>query len=245
MNQKNLRFQSQRPSVAAFVEAPARVPARTRRRPLASATTARRQAAVVAVVVVALHAVALYAVTRSPATTRPQVSLPLTVSFATTAEPMRATPKPAPPKSSSPRSTPPRPVPTPMPRTVSAPVSNPSTTAAPAAPPPSETASPQEEPAPPSVSAPRFDAAYLNNPAPAYPALSRRLSEEGRVLLRVYVGPDGRAREVHLQASSGYARLDHAAQDAVARWQFVPARRGAESVGAWVLVPISFSLKQG
>ena len=96
-----------------------------------------------------------------------------------------------------------------------------------------------------SLSAPRFDAAYLNNPAPAYPSLSRRLGEEGRAVLRVFVAPDGRPREVHLQISSGYSRLDHAAQQSVAQWRFLPARRGQEAVGAWVLVPVSFNLADG
>ncbi|MDO8298873.1 MAG: hypothetical protein Q7T64_04170, partial [Lacisediminimonas sp.] len=35
--------------------------------------------------------------------------------------------------------------------------------------------------------APRFDADYLSNPAPAYPPLSRRAGEEGQVMLRVFV----------------------------------------------------------
>ena len=39
-------------------------------------------------------------------------------------------------------------------------------------------------------------------------------------------------------------RLDNAAQDAVWRWKFVPARRGDEAVSAWVLVPITFNLKK-
>ena len=38
-------------------------------------------------------------------------------------------------------------------------------------------------------------------------------------------------------------RLDRAAEDAVARWRFVPARRGESAVEAWVLVPIVFKLK--
>ena len=90
---------------------------------------------------------------------------------------------------------------------------------------------------------PRFDAAYLNNPAPVYPALARRLGERGRVLLRVYVNADGKAREVQVRTSSGSARLDRAAQDAVERWKFMPARQGEEPADAWVLVPISFQLE--
>jgi protein TonB len=90
---------------------------------------------------------------------------------------------------------------------------------------------------------PRFDPAYLNNQAPVYPALSRRLREQGRVLLRVFVKPDGTAQEVLVSQSSGTPRLDSAARIAVERWKFVPARQGDAAVGAWVVVPISFSLE--
>lgn len=95
----------------------------------------------------------------------------------------------------------------------------------------------------PAVIAPRFDAAYLDNPAPPYPGLARRLGEEGRVLLRVQVAPDGSAAQVELRQSSGFARLDAAALETVRRWRFVPARQGGDTVAAWVLVPISFSLR--
>lgn len=90
---------------------------------------------------------------------------------------------------------------------------------------------------------PRFDAAYLNNPAPPYPGVSRRLGEHGRVLLRVQVDERGVPTNVSLRASSGYERLDSVAVETVRRWKFVPARRGDEAVGAWVLVPIVFNLR--
>jgi protein TonB len=92
------------------------------------------------------------------------------------------------------------------------------------------------------VVAPRFDAAYLQNPPPPYPALARRLGEHGRVLLRVLVSAAGLADEVELKASSGSERLDRAAQDAVKHWRFVPALQGDRPIPAWVVVPISFSL---
>lgn len=94
----------------------------------------------------------------------------------------------------------------------------------------------------PPVVPPRFDAAYLNNPAPAYPALSRRNGEQGTVMLRVQVSADGQATDVRVEESSGYDRLDEAAKRAVQSWQFVPSRRGGESVPGLVLVPIHFSL---
>lgn len=99
--------------------------------------------------------------------------------------------------------------------------------------------------APPAVvvTPPVFDADYLRNPAPAYPALSRRIGEEGRVVLRVRVGATGAAEDVQVHGSSGHARLDNAARESVQRWRFVPARRGEDPVAAWVLVPISFKLE--
>jgi protein TonB len=93
------------------------------------------------------------------------------------------------------------------------------------------------------VSEPRFDAAYLDNPAPVYPALARRMREEGRMVLRVFVESNGRPSQIQIRTPSGSQRLDQAAQDAVWRWKFIPARRGTEAVGAWVLVPIVFNLR--
>jgi protein TonB len=93
------------------------------------------------------------------------------------------------------------------------------------------------------VSPPRFDAAYLNNPAPTYPPVSRRLHEQGTVLMRVRVSRQGAAEEVLIEHTSGSQRLDTAAMDAVRRWRFVPAHRGNEAVEAWVLVPIEFEMR--
>ena len=90
----------------------------------------------------------------------------------------------------------------------------------------------------------RFDAGYLNNPAPPYPPASRRLGEEGKVILRVRVSPEGNADEVELMTSSGSPRLDDSARRTVRRWQFIPARRGGTAVESWVLVPILFKLEQ-
>jgi periplasmic protein TonB len=91
-------------------------------------------------------------------------------------------------------------------------------------------------------SSPRFGAAYLNNPAPVYPPIAKRLGEQGRVLLRVLVSPDGMAKEVSLHSSSGSESLDEAAIRAVRRWRFVPAKQGNNAVTAWVQVPIVFKL---
>jgi protein TonB len=111
---------------------------------------------------------------------------------------------------------------------------------APATPPPPAPAAP-EAPAP--VVAARFDAAYLNNPAPAYPPLSRRMREEGKVMLRVQVNGEGLPGKVELAESSGFGRLDNAARESVLRWRFVPAKQHGRAIDAWVIVPIVFKLE--
>jgi periplasmic protein TonB len=109
-------------------------------------------------------------------------------------------------------------------------------------PPIQEAPPPQVAPLAPATP-PNFSAAYLDNPPPAYPALSRRNGEQGRVLLRVFVTPGGTADKVELHTSSKWARLDQVAQETVKRWRFVPARQGDQAVAAWVLVPITFTLE--
>jgi protein TonB len=89
----------------------------------------------------------------------------------------------------------------------------------------------------------RFNAAYLHNPAPVYPLRSRRLGEQGRVLIHVQVTAEGTVQSVSLQKGSGSARLDEAALEAVKKWKFIPAKRGQQSVSASVVVPITFSIE--
>lgn len=163
-------------------------------------------------------------------------------------------PAPPPPPEPKPQPTPkPKPVarkPTPKPVVRETPPATdaPTATSAPAeaapqpAPVASASASTRSE-STPALTQARYDAAYLNNPHPAYPMVSRRMREEGQVMLRVLVSAEGLPSRIELRTSSGSSRLDRAAQDAVARWRFVPARRGSAAVEAWVLVPIVFKLQ--
>lgn len=124
-------------------------------------------------------------------------------------------------------------------------ISEPVPTPAPIIAPPPQPVEPvavQAQPPAP-VTPPQFNAAYLNNPAPSYPPLSRRLGEEGRVMLRVFVDERGLPVRVEMRNSSGHERLDHVALETVKNWKFVPARRGDQAVSGWVIVPISFSLR--
>lgn len=89
---------------------------------------------------------------------------------------------------------------------------------------------------------PRPGGGGAGNPLPKYPPAARRRGAEGRVVLAVQVGADGRARTIELRQSSGHADLDAAALKAVRRWRFAPASRGGVSVEGLAIVPIRFRL---
>lgn len=95
----------------------------------------------------------------------------------------------------------------------------------------------------PPATLPHLHAGYLHNPAPAYPSISRRLGEQGRVLIRALINPNGNVKHASLRRSSGFGRLDQAALESVKQWRFVPAQRGGQAVEAWVVVPVTFALE--
>ena len=123
-------------------------------------------------------------------------------------------------------------------------------------------AAPVEKPAPPPVASttapaqpvnaapslpdrePDYQAAYLNNPVPAYPMVARRMGWQGRVVLNVEVLASGSPGQIKLQQSSGHDVLDNAAMQAVRGWRFVAARQSGQAVSRWFLVPIPFILKE-
>ena len=97
-------------------------------------------------------------------------------------------------------------------------------------------------PAAQAVVLPSSDADYLNNPPPAYPRMSRRMGEQGTVLVRVFINAEGRAEKADIRTSSGYPRLDDAALETVQRWRYVPGQRAGQAEAMWFNVPIRFVL---
>lgn len=93
------------------------------------------------------------------------------------------------------------------------------------------------------VTSASFDADYLKNPAPSYPTASRRMGEEGKVILRVQVNTLGAPEQVEVKSSSGSSRLDDAALQTVRTWKFIPAKRGETPIESWVMVPINFKIE--
>src|SRR3989338_7866406 len=176
--------------------------------------------------VVALHVAGLWALQSGLLRKAAEVIVPaelLTEFIAPPAPPKVTPPPPAPPP-------PPKPAPQVAPRPAPMPVA----IADPTPPAPA---------APTKIELPSSDASYLNNPKPSYPAISKRMGEQGKVVLRVLIGIDGTPQKVEINKSSGFDRLDRQAQEAVMRWRFVPGKRNGVPETMWNLVPVNFVLE--
>lgn len=155
--------------------------------------------------------------------------------------PIAPAPTPAPVPTPTPTPAPaPSPTPVPAPTPAPAPVSKP---AAPAPAVPVPVAPPVAPPAAPAKTDVTISASYgASNEKPKYPMMSKRIGEQGTVVLRVLVKSDGSAGTVEVKISSNYPRLDQSAVDAVKNWRFIPATSDGKPVDEWYQVPIPFKL---
>ena len=80
-------------------------------------------------------------------------------------------------------------------------------------------------------------------PGPVYPAISKRLGEQGKVLVRVLIGADGIPQQAELKRSSGFDRLDRSALDYVMKCRYVPGKVGGVAQAMWYEAPVSFVLE--
>jgi protein TonB len=76
-----------------------------------------------------------------------------------------------------------------------------------------------------------------------YPSASRRLSEEGRVMLTITISAGGKVGAMSVNQSSGFARLDGAAECVVRRLPFEPGKRDGQPVDSQATLPIVFKLE--
>lgn len=94
----------------------------------------------------------------------------------------------------------------------------------------------------PAVAGPRADPSH-GNTQPPYPAASRRMGEEGRVVLELYVDETGDVTKGRIVGSSGFPRLDKTALiHARRKWHFLPAMRNGKPVGHWIKFAVEFKL---
>jgi protein TonB len=76
---------------------------------------------------------------------------------------------------------------------------------------------------------------------PPYPAAAIHLRQQGVVILEAIIDPGGDVRSAHILRSAG-PLLDRAAEQAVLRWRYRPARVGARTVAVYLTVTVRFSI---
>ncbi|MBL0865010.1 energy transducer TonB [Pectobacterium carotovorum] len=79
-------------------------------------------------------------------------------------------------------------------------------------------------------------------PQPDYPRRAKRLQQEGNVLVRLVISPEGRLIRHDIARSSGYDALDQAAIDAVAQARCTPYRENGQAITVMTVQPVNFRL---
>lgn len=79
---------------------------------------------------------------------------------------------------------------------------------------------------------------------PEYPASSKKLDEQGTVLLRFLISEQGKVNASEVVTSSGYKRLDEAARLALAKCSFKPATVGGIPEQAWATLKYTWRLDE-
>lgn len=100
---------------------------------------------------------------------------------------------------------------------------------APPAPPSTAVPPPPAPPAPPPVLSP-----------PRYPSDAAAAGRSGRVVLKVLVGTDGRAKDIVVEQSEPAGVFEASTLEAARDWVFQPAMEGGRAVEGWVRVPVDF-----
>ena len=115
-----------------------------------------------------------------------------------------------------------------------------------AAPPAPAVVAPPAPPAPlpPPKSLSASSVQYASTVEPEYPRQSKRNGEAGRVLVRVFIDEAGTPRQVQVNKSSGFERLDASALAAVLKFRFRPPTENGQPVAGWANVPIDFGLEK-
>jgi len=84
----------------------------------------------------------------------------------------------------------------------------------------------------------------VHKPKPPYPMMSKKLREQGLVVVRLCVNDQGIVGESSISRSSGFQSLDQSALKTLTQWRFTPTVvNGAISSSQCFQTPVQFSLE--
>ena len=102
---------------------------------------------------------------------------------------------------------------------------------------------PLPTPAPPVLVQPGIDPRYADDFQPSYPAEERRAGREGRVVVKVLVGTDGRVKRLERVSAATDAFWRATERQALSRWRFTPGTRDGAPMEAWRTMTLTFRLQ--
>jgi len=107
---------------------------------------------------------------------------------------------------------------------------------------PSEPVKPVVDPVPVLVEA-AIDPRFARDFQPPYPPAKLRMGENGRVVVRVQIGTDGRVRAIELVSATDTIFFEATRRYALRHWRFTPATRDGLPVESWKTMTLRFEMK--
>ncbi|HTT79031.1 MAG TPA: energy transducer TonB [Stellaceae bacterium] len=110
-------------------------------------------------------------------------------------------------------------------------------------PPPAPAPAAAPAPRPQPVHVPAVLGAASRCQKPEYPPMAERLGEQGTVVLRFLVSANGAVLRSEVASSSGHARLDDAARDALSQCQFRPGTVDGRPEQSWAVIKYNWRIQ--
>jgi len=95
---------------------------------------------------------------------------------------------------------------------------------------------------PPVMVGAKRDLRFADSFQPEYPAGERRAEHQGRVVVRVLIGVDGRVKQVQKVSAASDAFFEATERRALQKWRFKPATRDGVPIETWDTLAVSFVL---
>jgi protein TonB len=91
---------------------------------------------------------------------------------------------------------------------------------------------------------PTLDSRYSDYFQPAYPSDMRLGEREGRVVVRVLIGTDGRVKDVQQVSAASASFFEATRKQALAKWRFKPGTKDGVAIEAWHTMAVRFVLDE-
>lgn len=88
------------------------------------------------------------------------------------------------------------------------------------------------------------DPRYAANYQPEYPSSERRLGNEGRVVVKVLIGTDGRVKQVEMVSSPSSSFFEATRRRALEKWRFKPGTRDGVPMETWKTMAVRFVMTE-